>query len=46
MIPDKYATQKNTQALLDFSFPLFLNKLVKFVEKDDSTTSEGKLITT
>jgi hypothetical protein len=25
---------------------LFLNKLVKFVEKDDSTTSEGKLITT
>lgn len=32
------------QALLDFSFPLFLNKLVKFVEKDDSTTSEGLLL--
>lgn len=29
------------KALLDFSFPLFLNKLVKFVEKDDSTTFEG-----
>eukprot|EP00434_Breviolum_minutum_P026643 symbB.v1.2.023547.t1/scaffold2160.1/size87486/2 len=32
------------QALLDFSFPLFLNKLVKFVEKDDSTTFEGLLL--
>ena len=29
------------KALLDFSFPLFLNKLVKFVENDDSTTWEG-----